>query len=1101
MPKPNTRNSKMRTRSTHQGALLTLSTSTPNKNKPATRRRKKPRPQSDPPPDQETSIHNDLEPVVPLMESASTSRPRKLVLSHVEIPIDSTLSPIREVSIPSQTPPPAPGTTPTPNVPSPLPSPPALHAPATSPVNPLLDDESGSDYEATRQELHRQRRRKGIQSDSEEDDQEEPRPAKRKASAIPASTPALATTSPTKTRWKQKKKLATVAHETSQSLAGAGAIESTPFPSASCDDGDLYPVIDDDDPDIPPSLKTRGPLPKDVKSQLDAVHEQYLMEVKKIASTNNLAVQRCLDYLKAGIQIAPRGVNRYNAFQAFYSHFHPKPDDVPAALYRHQMSEAYNYVCWRNNCLPDDIELPFINEVAEGQPGTFVSHPDQPLPEADVHEMVWYAEWYGKLIDHILNESKVSGSFRAQAHKILKPFLALAYNALINNGVHIFGYLIDTRRDANGMSASSIWGNSPDFHEVHAKHRVDIQAQTFNFEAMFRMVEMAKRGRDIPPMVLSHLRNPEMLTGKECSWNNFLRNAASLQLRLCNWPINVPFPGLPGGPKECRKGDYDEFLPDKEQWIRELLDGKISAEQQRTPKCVYFERWTDEEKNMSHEDQENIAIVRMVDGTDYVYARDSESWVTGKEVHSDDEDPEDAGKPKKVKRSGRGRKQSKKDTNDAPQVANDIANPAKPKAKAAAKPASSLSGDVFNDDNSATCVPKGKGKQKQLVLNSPPNRELSVPNVDEDPRLDPTVPLQDIEDALFQAASSLDEDPDYDESTCYELLGSYLRPGTAAYRAWVGHFLKISKSRSASLPSVEENLNEYDAVESDSEPLVGNNDITDNDGHTPASAHEALVALHEAICTGDRHIGDAYAMLDDLLHPESEAYELWKAHFNLLNEASDEEAVPDPPDVLLQFHDPMEDQRTPTPPPITFDEHPSVQLRRLFPKIDLSKHVTAHSKGHGKPAQNRPSNVPAKAVSVRHATPQPEKPRPTIPRTLTQAVPIPSRSHQPTVPPASLILPQTIQPVKGLSVAPTKVIKPSSALRQVLVGPSSTQPPSQASSQQSGAGSKRPVPERAYIGAPGYKGPTDYFDSSRKRPVKRQRLEAEGAGTSSSKLR
>ncbi|KAK7025352.1 hypothetical protein VNI00_016063 [Paramarasmius palmivorus] len=1125
MPKPNTHNSKMRTRSTHKGVLLTLSSSTPNKSKP-TRRGKKPPARRNPQPEEEDTIPDALDTSVGLMDSASTSRPRKLRLSHIEVPTPSMLSPIREQSVS----PPAIAshgspTTPPPTVPSAPPSPAVPEVHTSSPIEPLLGDDSGSDYEASREELRQQRRRKGIQSDSEEEEDEDDGPTavgpsnpshtKPKPSGVPSST--LPSTS-VPAKKKGKKKVATAAQNTTTQPARiASPKPTTPVQ----DDGDLYPVVDDDDPDDPPSLKTRGPLPKEVKAQLDTLHEQYLMEVKKVASDNSLPVQRCLDYLKAGIQISPRGVNRYNAFQAFYSHFHPKPDDLPAALYRDRIQEAYNYVRWRNNCLPEDIDPPFVNEVAKGRPGKFVSHPDQPLPEEDIHEMVWYAEWYSNLIDHILDESKVSGSFRAQARKILKPFLALAYNALINNGVHIFGYLIDTRRDANGMSASSIWGNSPDFHEVHAKHRVDIQAQTFDFEAMFRMVEMAKRGRDIPPMyvgvlhemndmtrskssrdrgrrIMGRIAHAEikMLTGKECSWNNFLQNAASLQLRLCNWPNDVPFPGLPGGPKECRKGDYDVFLPEKEKWIRDLLDGKISAEQQQTPTCIYFERWTNEERNMSHEDQSGIAIVRMVDGTDYLYARDSESWVTGQEVNSDDEDAEDTSKNKKGKRAGRGRKQSKK--------VNDNGDATNSKGKAAANPVPAPSGDVFNDNHTAR-APNGKGKQKQFLLNSPPNRELLVPDVDDDPRLDPSVPLQDIEDALTLAASSLDGSPNHDESSCYNLLQSYLRPGTAAYRAWAAHFTKILESRSRPLPSADENSIDGGAAGSVPEPQ---DDHDDNEELTPTSVHANLIALHDGICNGDRHIGDAYVMLDSLLDPDCQAYDLWKAHFNVLNETADDEAVPDPPDVLLQLVDPIEVERSPTPPPITFNEHPSVQLRRLFPKIDLSKHVTTHRHTQGKPARNSAPNIPSKAPSS-HVTTQPGKPRPIVPlpaRALTPANPrVPSRSHQPTGPSASLIPPRSTPLVEGVSTAPTKVVKPAPALRQVLVGPSTTQLP-QAPPQKQRLASKRPAPQPAYIGAPGYKGPTDYFDSglsAMKASVKRRRLEGNDAdvGTGSSKLR
>ncbi|KAK7021721.1 hypothetical protein VNI00_017320 [Paramarasmius palmivorus] len=56
------------------------------------------------------------------------------------------------------------------------------------------------------------------------------------------------------------------------------------------------------------------------------------------------------------------------------------------------------------------------------------------------------------------------------------------------------------------MSASSIWGNTLDSHEVHVKYRIDIQAQTFDFEAMFRIVKMAKQGRDIPLAYVSVMK-------------------------------------------------------------------------------------------------------------------------------------------------------------------------------------------------------------------------------------------------------------------------------------------------------------------------------------------------------------------------------------------------------------------------------------------------------------------------------------------------------------------------------------------------------------------------------------------------------------------
>ncbi|KAK7021723.1 hypothetical protein VNI00_017322 [Paramarasmius palmivorus] len=396
---------------------------------------------------------------------------------------------------------------------------------------------------------------------------------------------------------------------------------------------------------------------------------------------------------------------------------------------------------------------------------------------------------------------------------------------------------------------------------------------------------------------------------------------------------------------------------------------------------------------MSREEQETVCIVRTIDGTDLLFVQDSESWVTGKEVHLDDEDAEDVSKPKRIRHRRGALKQPQPENIAGDHATNE---PAKHKSSVpstrdlANKALSTTSSDVFLTGAEGTTSEKGKGKQKELVLKSPHKRSLYiihhclpsvsagqrllVPDVDENPQINSSMSLQDIEDVLYEAVFLLDSHKAYQKEDAFQLLKTLFQSGTLAFRAWTGHFTKI-------------------ANELDQEPSASANDPRDNLENTPTSAHKILVDLHHGMCDGEKHIGDAYAMLDALLNAGSDVYALRKAHFNVINEAASK-SVSEPPDILLQFPDHLEYKRTLTPPPITFNEHPSTQLCCLYPKIDLSKHLPAHRHAQPKQARKVSSNAPATAaeplVPDHHTISQPSKLRPLAPL-LSRAISQPTQ--------------------------------------------------------------------------------------------------------------
>jgi hypothetical protein len=54
--------------------------------------------------------------------------------------------------------------------------------------------------------------------------------------------------------------------------------------------------------------------------------------------------------------------------------------------------------------------------------------------------------------------------------------------------LQVFGWLIDTERDAHGATASVAWGGSDEYKELRAEYSTVLSQQASDYEGMFKYV-------------------------------------------------------------------------------------------------------------------------------------------------------------------------------------------------------------------------------------------------------------------------------------------------------------------------------------------------------------------------------------------------------------------------------------------------------------------------------------------------------------------------------------------------------------------------------------------------------------------------------------
>lgn len=74
---------------------------------------------------------------------------------------------------------------------------------------------------------------------------------------------------------------------------------------------------DKNDPALMEAMKAQGPLPKSVKSEINAANTKFKVEIANIAHKAECDLKSCYNYLDANNKV-PRAVNYFNIFQIWY---------------------------------------------------------------------------------------------------------------------------------------------------------------------------------------------------------------------------------------------------------------------------------------------------------------------------------------------------------------------------------------------------------------------------------------------------------------------------------------------------------------------------------------------------------------------------------------------------------------------------------------------------------------------------------------------------------------------------------------------------------------------------------------------------------------
>ncbi|KAK7038931.1 hypothetical protein VNI00_010322 [Paramarasmius palmivorus] len=684
-------------------------------------------------------------------------------------------------------------------------------------VDPGGDSESdGSNFSSTREELKRRRRHKGQPSESEEEDDSEalensPHPP------LPAREPQRKPGGKAQ-RPKQSKANQVAAADATrdagpgQDTIAADVVDSNDDPQALGDFATYQAQIKSDairgfihrNPeyklprdrstsadDVETVILTRsGPLPKVVKVELDQWKARMLWSVQAIANHMNLDVSTCWNYIMQEPITKTRKPNKFNAFQAWHSHHRPKPSGVSAKEYNRKVLLCYLQVKKHSSkSAVDDEEIPNDNDVD-------VSDIDEVTADFEPEPIEFYLKWYEDMSREAVKQAKSSGRWNPQ--RVLPPLLNYSEQSLLNHGCHVFGFLIETQRDAQGRSFSCAWGNTPDWFAVRSKHAAHIEAQVFDYEAMFRVEDMDRRGRDIPMQYLTiyremnasfndakdrdrrvwrHIVNAEtyLQVGKEVAWDSFLHKAGTIHLRLCNWPKNTSVPGLRGA-KPLTLSEYQSFLPDKEEWIRNLLTGQLDEMEQRKPSVVYFEKWTEAEIALQPDEQAYVPIVSLAGKGHLAYACDSKSWKErfGRDFEdlrpTDNVESETVQPVKKYKRRKNQPKANSDDEND------DVKKDKRGKSGRTRQ----MSADNHKE------VQKAKGKAKATA--SADHDTLPVQ------RKDPYSDVDQVRQQLLIAHHRLQDPRDeFHVGHAHVLCKTLLSSDPVAYQEWVEHFNELNE--------------------------------------------------------------------------------------------------------------------------------------------------------------------------------------------------------------------------------------------------------------------------------------------------------------------
>ncbi|KAK7452226.1 hypothetical protein VKT23_012331 [Stygiomarasmius scandens] len=408
-----------------------------------------------------------------------------------------------------------------------------------------------------------------------------------------------------------------------------------PVPRPKSKKDKLFPVNNNDPEQLDESDESdmedgSGRIPAAMKTEIWNIRADYEKKMEDVAQRFRRSLQSA--YRVAGdVTIASRDPNLFNIFQKWY------------------VAEDGN-----NMKVPADVN-----------PGKFLSQQWQILrkerlgehwndPSKVEEDFAVLRDWYSSRYSS--DERMTQGPTKHDVRSVAKIVGDVAKQATLNRGIWVYAFIIDP---SNRHSMITGWGK--EYENMKLEYPAQITSQLHDVGILLGgehikaqigsnvpkdlkslVVAASQVGSDrereralIPKILLYDIGQLDVARPARFPWKNYADYAYKHQVRIVNWPEDIAAPGaglkdvnhavrLHGGPTRLTAARIEELIWLKDAWARK--EENATPPQHITSKALRIVSWTDEEKNLSFEEQKDIALVKSVDGRTLTSVLNSKEW-------------------------------------------------------------------------------------------------------------------------------------------------------------------------------------------------------------------------------------------------------------------------------------------------------------------------------------------------------------------------------------------------------------------------------------------------------------------------------------------
>ncbi|KAF8074782.1 hypothetical protein FPV67DRAFT_1445808 [Lyophyllum atratum] len=359
---------------------------------------------------------------------------------------------------------------------------------------------------------------------------------------------------------------------------------------------------------------TSGPLPKAAADSAVAAYREYLAKLEALSTQYGKPVGLFQQVVGETVK-RPRQMNAWNAFQAWYGEFGDIKHD------------------------PDMSKDDWVAILSED----WQKRKDDPQVDMTAFRKE-VLDWYDNGINLYVEKKREKGNLPALTSRILDPFIKMSRQVRDQYNLQVFGWLIDTERDAHGATASVAWGGSDEYKELRAEYSTVLTQQASDYEGMFKHKDLRDReravakGRFVPKLIddgpprdrfrrnLGEYLRCDIggiigakLSDKEASvlvmrWKDWCDFAYTSQMCLVGWHADLPALGPDFNFKKLKQKPLEEMV-------------KARTDSPNSQDVVRVIPWSEADKQRQGANQADIPLLVDTDRTVLLKVSDSTKFL------------------------------------------------------------------------------------------------------------------------------------------------------------------------------------------------------------------------------------------------------------------------------------------------------------------------------------------------------------------------------------------------------------------------------------------------------------------------------------------